>query len=69
MLFNLLLIIMIDNNIQVPYCGSKFAVRGIMEALSEELRAKTNGTSNINFTNVCPYMIDTGFKYFLRVCS
>lgn len=24
----------------VPYCGSKFAVRGIMEALSEEIRAK-----------------------------
>lgn len=22
----------------VPYCGSKFAVRGLMEALSEELR-------------------------------
>lgn len=24
----------------VPYCGSKFAVRGLMEALSEELRPK-----------------------------
>ena len=22
----------------VPYCGTKFAVRGLMEALSEELR-------------------------------
>jgi len=31
----------------VPYCGSKFAVRGIQEALSEELRAKSNGTSNV----------------------
>lgn len=24
----------------VPYCGSKFAVRGVMEALSEEIRAR-----------------------------
>lgn len=26
----------------VPYCGSKFAVRGLMEALSEELRHDTD---------------------------
>lgn len=32
----------------VPYCGSKFAVRGTMEALSEELRIQSNGTSNVN---------------------
>lgn len=32
----------------VPYCGSKFAVRGIQEALSEELRGTSNGTSNVS---------------------
>jgi all-trans-retinol dehydrogenase (NAD+) len=32
----------------VPYCGSKFAVRGIQEALSEELRCKTNGQSEVS---------------------
>lgn len=31
----------------VPYCGSKFAVRGVQEALSEELRCKTNGQSKV----------------------
>lgn len=31
----------------VPYCGSKFAVRGIQEAFSEELRCKTQGKSQV----------------------
>lgn len=31
----------------VPYCGSKFAVRGIQEALSEELRTTSNGQSQV----------------------
>lgn len=31
----------------VPYCGSKFAVRGIQEAMAEELRCKTNGRSEV----------------------
>lgn len=44
----------------VPYCGSKFAVRGVQEALSEELRCKSNGQSKIKFTTVFPYMVDTG---------
>ncbi|XP_014208148.1 epidermal retinol dehydrogenase 2 [Copidosoma floridanum] len=47
----------------VPYCATKFAVRGLMEALSEELRVSTSvgGTnSNIKFTTVYPYMVDTG---------
>lgn len=35
------------NNL-VPYCGTKFAVRGSMEALSEEIRAHSNGTSKVN---------------------
>ena len=36
------------NNL-VPYCGSKFAVRGSMEALSEELRAHSRGNSQVRF--------------------
>jgi len=44
----------------VPYCGTKFAVRGVQEALSEELRCTTNGRSNIKFTTIFPYMVDTG---------
>lgn len=34
----------------VPYCGTKFAVKGIQEALSEELRCQTNGRSKVCFT-------------------
>ena len=34
------------NNL-VPYCGSKFAVRGHMESLSEELRAHSKGQSKV----------------------
>ncbi|CRK89700.1 CLUMA_CG003407, isoform A [Clunio marinus] len=44
----------------VPYCGTKFAVKGVQEALSEELRCKSNGTSKIKFTTIFPYMVDTG---------
>jgi all-trans-retinol dehydrogenase (NAD+) len=62
------------NNL-VPYCGSKFAVRGCMESLFEELRNHSNGTSKIKFTTVYPYMVDTGlckkvkirFENFLRL--
>lgn len=43
----------------VPYCGSKFAVRGMMEALRDELRESTP-PSNIKFTSIYPYMVDTG---------
>ncbi|XP_032678938.1 short-chain dehydrogenase/reductase family 16C member 6-like isoform X2 [Odontomachus brunneus] len=44
----------------VPYCASKFAVRGLMEAMSEELRVSTKGKSLIKFTTIYPYMVDTG---------
>lgn len=62
------------NNL-VPYCGSKYAVRGMMEALGEELRQYSNGESKIKLTTVCPYMVDTGlckkvkirFENFLRL--
>lgn len=46
------------NNL-VPYCGSKYAVRGIMEAMYEELRQDAR-KPNIRFTSVYPYMVDTG---------
>lgn len=42
----------------VPYCGSKFAVRGIMESTLEELRCKK--VTGIFGTTVYPYMVDTG---------
>lgn len=42
----------------VPYCGSKFAVRGIMEGLLEELRCKNK--TGISGTIVFPY------EYFQR---
>ncbi|CAG9801681.1 unnamed protein product [Chironomus riparius] len=59
----------------VPYCGSKFAVRGMMEALCEELRLYSDGNSKIKFTTVYPYMVDTGlckrvkirFENFLKL--
>ncbi|XP_054266342.1 estradiol 17-beta-dehydrogenase 11-like isoform X1 [Macrosteles quadrilineatus] len=46
----------------VPYCASKFAVRGLMEALYEEMRASDNTTrkSQIKFTTVYPIMVGTG---------
>ncbi|CAK9828709.1 Short-chain dehydrogenase/reductase family 16C member 6 [Anthophora retusa] len=45
----------------VPYCASKFAVRGLMEALNEEIRSLSKEkSSNINFTTIYPYMVDTG---------
>lgn len=43
----------------VPYCASKFAVRGMMEAMREEMR-ETTANCNINFTTIYPYMVDTG---------
>ncbi|XP_019765008.1 short-chain dehydrogenase/reductase family 16C member 6 isoform X1 [Dendroctonus ponderosae] len=43
----------------VPYCASKFAVRGYMESLSDELRF-TNTNNKIKLTCVYPYMVDTG---------
>ncbi|KAK7595142.1 hypothetical protein V9T40_001575 [Parthenolecanium corni] len=48
----------------VPYCASKFAVRGLMEALSEEMRCtgdrKRNEKSRIKFTTIYPIMVNTG---------
>ncbi|XP_050345731.1 epidermal retinol dehydrogenase 2-like [Nymphalis io] len=44
----------------VPYCGSKFAVRGIMEALAVELKDDPRELNGIKFTTICPYIVDTG---------
>uniref|UniRef100_A0A1B0GJD2 Short-chain dehydrogenase/reductase 3 n=1 Tax=Lutzomyia longipalpis TaxID=7200 RepID=A0A1B0GJD2_LUTLO len=41
----------------VPYCASKFAVRGMMEALFEEFREHK---IPIKSTIIYPYMVDTG---------
>ncbi|XP_026498062.1 estradiol 17-beta-dehydrogenase 11-like isoform X1 [Vanessa tameamea] len=44
----------------VPYCGTKFAVRGMMEAVHEELREDPRDFSGIKLTCICPYIVDTG---------
>ncbi|XP_071627291.1 short-chain dehydrogenase/reductase family 16C member 6-like isoform X2 [Temnothorax longispinosus] len=43
------------------YCPSKFAVKAIMEAMSEELRELSNGKCSINFTTVYLTFVRTGF--------
>ncbi|XP_026472355.1 epidermal retinol dehydrogenase 2-like isoform X2 [Ctenocephalides felis] len=50
----------------VPYCGSKFAVRGLMEALHEELREDPRQLK-IKLTTVCPYMVDTGLCKVVKI--
>ncbi|XP_029168022.1 short-chain dehydrogenase/reductase family 16C member 6-like [Nylanderia fulva] len=44
---------------KVAYCSSKFAVRGLMEALHEEVRLDER-KSNIHFTTIYPFYVDTG---------
>ncbi|CAK9805998.1 Short-chain dehydrogenase/reductase family 16C member 6 [Anthophora plagiata] len=44
---------------KVVYCSSKFAVRGLMEALHEELRLDSQPT-NVRFTTIYPFYVDTG---------
>ncbi|KAL0850800.1 hypothetical protein ABMA28_006728 [Loxostege sticticalis] len=45
----------------VPYCGSKFAVKGIMEAIAMELHEdKSRPSSGIKFTTIYPTMVNTG---------
>ncbi|XP_014362606.2 epidermal retinol dehydrogenase 2 [Papilio machaon] len=51
----------------VPYCGSKFAARGIMEALAIEVRDDPRDTSGIHFTTVCPYIVNTGLCHKPRI--
>jgi len=42
----------------VPYCTSKYAVRGMMDALYQELRVDPQ--CKIKTTLIYPYMVDTG---------
>ncbi|XP_014601431.1 PREDICTED: 17-beta-hydroxysteroid dehydrogenase 13-like [Polistes canadensis] len=44
---------------KVPYCSSKFAVRGLMEALYEEVRTNPS-KPDIHFTTIYPFYVDTG---------
>lgn len=43
----------------VPYSATKFAVRGIMEGIKEELRVDIRNT-DIHFTTVYPFIMATG---------
>ncbi|XP_055841815.1 short-chain dehydrogenase/reductase family 16C member 6 [Episyrphus balteatus] len=43
----------------VPYCGTKFAVRGVMNSFYEELR-RMDLHKQIKLTTIYPYMVDTG---------
>ncbi|KAL0124663.1 hypothetical protein PUN28_006493 [Cardiocondyla obscurior] len=44
---------------KVAYCSSKFAIRGLMEALHEEVRLHER-KPNIHFTTIYPFYVDTG---------
>ena len=43
----------------VPYTASKFAVRGMMEALYMELRQE-NPKHHVHLMTVSPFIVDTG---------
>jgi len=46
----------------VPYCSSKFAVKGFMDALFLEVRSmKPN--ANIQMTTIHPFVVDTGLAH------
>ena len=47
----------------VPYCSSKFAVKGFMDALYLEMRA-TRPDCKVGFTTILPFVVDTG-QYIL----
>jgi len=44
------------------YCPSKSAIKALMEAMFEELRALSNGKSSIKFTTVYPTLVFTGLS-------
>ncbi|KAL7637828.1 UNVERIFIED_CONTAM: hypothetical protein RMT77_011440 [Armadillidium vulgare] len=48
----------------VPYCSSKFAVTGLIEALNEELRVQN---PNVKLTRVHPFHVNTGIIKSPRV--
>ncbi|XP_073992946.1 firelighter isoform X2 [Rhodnius prolixus] len=43
----------------VPYCATKFAVKGLMESLIEEFREEGKAP-DVKFTCIFPYMVNTG---------
>ncbi|GBP38698.1 hypothetical protein EVAR_22347_1 [Eumeta japonica] len=51
----------------VPYCGTKYAVRGIMEALLVEMKENERELDGIKFTTVCPHIVDTGLCHKPRI--
>ncbi|XP_071561649.1 epidermal retinol dehydrogenase 2-like [Temnothorax nylanderi] len=44
----------------IPYSASKHAVKGLMDAIDNELRVTSKEKSQIKFTTIYPYMVDTG---------
>ncbi|XP_066966662.1 estradiol 17-beta-dehydrogenase 11-like [Macrobrachium rosenbergii] len=50
----------------VPYCSSKYAVKGLMDGLSEELRY-AGRHPNIRFTCIHPFVVDTGLAQKPRI--
>ncbi|XP_033231572.1 epidermal retinol dehydrogenase 2-like isoform X2 [Belonocnema kinseyi] len=44
---------------KVPYCASKFAVRGLMDGLKEEIKMDRK-KPKIYFTTIYPFYVDTG---------
>lgn len=61
---------------KVAYCSSKFALRGLMESIHEELRSEGKLTG-IRFTTIYPFYVNTGlardpkyrFPYIFGVVS
>ncbi|XP_015588000.1 epidermal retinol dehydrogenase 2 isoform X2 [Cephus cinctus] len=61
---------------KVPYCSSKFAIRGFMEALREEVRLFQRKLG-VRFTTIYPFYVNTGlardpkyrFPYIFRAVS
>ncbi|XP_042863277.1 short-chain dehydrogenase/reductase family 16C member 6-like [Penaeus japonicus] len=50
----------------VPYCASKYAVKGLMDGLQEEMRYGGRNP-NIKFTCVHPFIVDTGLAKKPRI--
>ncbi|XP_011874887.1 PREDICTED: short-chain dehydrogenase/reductase family 16C member 6-like isoform X1 [Vollenhovia emeryi] len=49
------------------YCPTKFAVKAIMEAMSEELRVLSNGKSSVQFTTIYPSLVYTGIVKKVKI--
>ncbi|XP_039307649.1 17-beta-hydroxysteroid dehydrogenase 13 [Solenopsis invicta] len=49
------------------YCPTKFAVKALMETVSEELRVLSNGKSSIKFTTIYPFFVHTGMVENVKI--